>query len=601
MPPEEIQKEKGPPPPETFQPEEVIQAEKKPSWFFTKFSRMSRRLFWILTISILILMGIAGFYIYQYFTVRDINFSVKAPADVMLGVPFDIEFNIQNNFDNSLKDVKLSMILPEGAAFATEGVEKRTLNRSLGDLDENSSLQEKIPTIIFGDGQSVKRFELTISYAPSILGPKTRFEQTKNIEVAAREPGIKLDLTAPQKVLNNEDFEVTITYQNVSGIDFSGVELELYYPEFFTFKNASTTPSAGNNVWKIGDLAKDSGQKELIIKGSAISADKSFFEIKGSLRAEFFGQKYLISEKATTLNLVQSPLAFNVTLNDQENYSAFPDSNLQYKINYRNDSGVGLSDVVIKAKLTGEMFDFQTFRSQGFFNSKDNTVVWNAANTPELRVIAPASQGFVQFEIQTKDVYPIKRLSDKNFVLKVEAEISSPTVPEYVAAEQTIALADLKTKVGGRIIVNTQVSASEPDPYFDKGMLPPKANTTTNYTIHWTITNYSTDVHDVRLKAYLQSSVGWANKFKTNVTSTLAYNERTQEVTWLIDKIPATKGVIGAPAEAIFQIEATPSIIQVGQAMPLLSKTIFEAIDEFTNLKLGGSTELLATQKYVVQ
>jgi len=581
-------------------PEEKLE-EKKTWGFLAKFSRLSRKLFWILIAGIIVLMVIGGFYLYQYFTARDIIFSLKAPANAMLGVPFDIEVSVQNNFTNPLKDIKLSMILPEGTAFAAESVEKRTLSRSFGDLGENSSLQEKIPIIIFKNEQSLKQFEITASYFPPTLGPKARFEQTKSIELSVREPGIKLDLIAPQKVLNNEDFEVEIQYQNVSDIDFSGVELELNYPEFFTFKNATINPSVGNNFWKIGDLAKNSNKGSLVIKGSVITAEQSFFEIKGSLSVELSGQKYLISEKAAGLNIAQSPLALNITLNNQPNYLAFPDGDLKYKINFRNNSDVGLNDVVIKAKLTGEMFDFQTFRSQGFFNSKDNTVIWNTANTPGLRLVAPGNEGFVEFEIQTKETYPIKRVSDKNFVLKVEAEISSPTVPYYVASEKTIGLADLKTKVGGRIAVNSLAFFRDPNPDFiSKGVLPPKVNTPTNFTIHWVITNYSTDVKNIEVRTFLQSGVHWTGQIKNNVSSTLTYNERTQEVTWLIDRIPATKGVISKPAEAIFQIEATPNITQIGQPMPLLSETILRAIDEFINLELRDSTGALATEANVI-
>ena len=587
MPLEELEKEeKIPSSPKTGWLEETPETEKKTSGFLARFSQMSRRLFWILIVGILILMAIGGFYFYQYLTARDIVFSLKAPANAMLGVPFDIEINIQNNFDNSLKDIKLSMILPEGTAFAAESAEKRTLNRSFGDLDKKSGLQEKIPLIIFGNEQSLKKFEIAVSYFPPTLGPKARFEQVKSVEVAVEEPGIKLDLIAPQKVLNNEDFEIEVQYQNVSDIDFSGVELELDYPKFFTFKNTTINPSAGNNVWKIGDLAKNSDKGSLVIKGSVISAEKSFFEIKGSLKAEFFGQKYLISKKAAGLNIAQSPLALNITLNDQLNYLASLNSDLKYKINFRNNSDVGLNDVVIKAKLTGEMFNFQNLRTPGFFNSKDNTIIWNVANTPGLRLVAPGSEGFVEFEIETKEAYPIKRVSDKNFVLKVEAEISSPTVPYYVASEKTIGLADLKTKVGGKITINS---------FIDKRIIAPKVNTPANFTIRWTITNYSTDVKNIEVRAFLQSGVRWTGQTQTNATSTLAYNERTQEITWLIDRIPATKGIISKAVEAVFQIEATPNITQVGQPMPLLSETAMKGFDEFGNLELTDSAKPLTT------
>jgi len=562
--------------------------------FFKQFSQTSRWLFWILIIGSLIVLAAGGFYFYQYFTSRDIILSLKAPQNTLLGVPFNIDINIENNSDNPLKDIKLSMILPEGTALVSENQEKRALNQNLGDLDSHGTFQEKIPIIVFENEQSIKKFEITISYFPPTLGPKARFEQTKSVELSVREPGIKLDLITPQKVLNNEDFEIEVHYQNISDIDFSGAELKLDYPVFFTFKNATLQPSSGNNLWKIGDLIKNSEKGSLIIQGKVLSAEKSFFEIKGVLKAEVSGQKFLISEKAATINIAASPLSLNISLNDQPNYLAFPGDSLKYKINYRNNSDVGLNDIVIKAKLTGEMFNFQSLRSSGFFSSKDNTIIWNAANTPGLRLISPTSEGFVEFEIETKEFYPIKRVSDKNFILKVEAEISSPTVPYYVASEKTIGLADLKTKVAGKITINSEAS-------FLKGVWPPKNNKPTNFTIHWFVTNYSSDVSNIEIKAYLQSGVAWTGQVKSNVNTVPTYNERTQEVSWLIDRIPATKGVISKPVEATFQIEATPNITQINQPMPLLSETILRGSDEFANIETKSSANALDSKAVVVQ
>ena len=610
---DESQKEKNPPPkdfvkPETGKsftktawPEEAPKAQRKAfGWpgFLANFSQMSRRLFWILIVIILILIPIGAFYLYQYLTARDIVFTLKAPDNIPTGVPFDIEIGVQNNFDNPLKDVRLSMILPDGTAFIGESPEKRAFDKSFGDLDKNGALQEKIRVVVFSAEQSVKKFDVTASYFPPTLGPKARFEQTKTIEVAARLSGIKLDLTAPQKVLNNEDFELTVDYQNISNIDFSGVELKLDYPDFFTFESATVKPSIGDNIWSIGDLAKGSAKGALVIKGKVLTAEQSSFEINGSLSANFSGQKYLIGEKTASLNIAVSPLSLSITLNDKTNYLAFVDSDLRYKITYRNNSEVGLNDVIIKAKLTGEMFDFSRFRSNAFFDSKNNTATWNVANTPELRVIAPGSEGFVEFEINTKQNYPIKRVSDKNFTLKVAAEISSPTVPYYVASDKTVGLADFQSKVAGAAVISSQTffrdSASG---IINKGSLPPKVNVPTNFTIHWQITNYSTDVKNIEVKAYLQSGVRWTNQIKNNISSsTLTYNERTQEVVWLIDKIPATKGVISKPVEAIFQVEATPNIAQVGQGLPLLSNATLKTTDDFANINLTSSALGLNTQ-----
>lgn len=573
--------------------EEEDKLKKEISATSKKINRIGRWLFLALIMGILTIMAFGGFYLYQYLTASEISFLLKAPGNAQIGVPFNIEIDISNDSDKLLKDAEISMVLPEGTAFLTESPDKRILNKTIGDLDTNTSFQEKIPVIIFKNEQSVKKFDATVFYFPPSLGPKMRFEEVKSVEVAVREPGIKLDLVAPQKVLNNEDFEIEVDYQNISDIDFLNVELEFDYPETFTFKNSSLKPSTGNNLWNVGDLNKKSQAGNLIIQGRAINPENSFFEIKGKLKIELFGQKYLISEKTASINIAPSPLSLNIVVNDQPNYLAFLGDRLRYKIIYRNSSDIGLNDVVIKARLIGEMFNFINLRTSGFFNSKDNTITWNAANTPALRFLS-AEERAVEFEIQTKESYPINRISDKNFVLKIEAEISSPTVPYYVASDKTIGFAKSEIKVAGNVVVGAEAS-------FLGGFSPPKANEQSTYLVRWTIANYSTDISNIEIKSYLQSGVRWVGQEKSNINSVPNYNERTQEIIWPIDSISATKGVISKPVEATFQIEATPNITQIGQHLPLLSETTFRAFDEFAKIELKSVNEAISVQSMVKQ
>jgi len=561
--------------------------------FSEQFSKISRRIFWIFTITILLAIAAGGFYFYQYFTSRDVFVSLKAPDRVFAGAPFNINVEVLNDSDKSIKDIAFSMVLPEGTAFLGEEIDKRFYQQNFGDLEKSASFQEKIPLIIFGNEQSVKKFELIVSYFPPSLGPKVRFEIIKTVEVAAREPAVKFDLIAPQKVLNNEDFEIEINYQNISGIDLSNLELKLEYPQFFTFINSDPKPSTGDNFWRIGSLPKNEQAKIIVISGKAVGPEQSFFEIKSALKAEFSGRQYLVAKKNTSINIAPSPLFLNIVA-DNNNGPSFLGADLKYKIVYRNNSNVGLNDAVIKAKLNGELFDIKELKTSGFFDSRNNTVIWNAANTPDLRLIAPESEGMVEFEIKVKESYPIKRVSDRNFILKVEAEISSPTIPYYVVSDKTIGLAKSEIKIAGAIDLDAEA-------VFLKGYFPPRVNKPTNFTVKWTIKNYSTDVSNIEILSFLQSGVRFVGPAKSNVNSVPVYNERTQEIVWLIEKIPATKGVIGNPVEASFQIEAVPNITQLDNLMPLMNQTNLKAFDEFVKIELKDSVRELLTSQLVTQ
>lgn len=562
----------------------------------SKIGRFGKIAFWLAAATMIILIGVTGFYFYKYFSSdREIIFDVSGPKTALAGVPFDITVNFSNGSKDALENVSLSIFLPENGIISGAEADKRVFLKEIGTVDSNGGFQEKIPAVVFGEGQTAKNFSISVSYA-SIL--KSRFEKTKTFEITIKEPGIKLDLTAPEKVLNNEEFEVAVRYSNVSDFDFSGVLFNFDFPAGFILKKSEPRLAAGfsGSVFDIGELLKG-GEGNILISGKIIGSEQSFFEIKSRISANYKGKTFEVGGKSAAINIAPSPLALAINLGDYKNSAVSPGQSLKYSLNYQNTADIGLIDAVIKIKLTGEMFDFASLKTSGFFDSRTNTVVWNAANTPALSLIEPGGGGSVEFEINVKENYPIKRLSDKNFILKVNGEISSPTVPYYVAADKTVGLADHSVKVAGYTVLQSFIYFNDPSlKIANKGSLPPKANQPINFTVHWLIRNYAADIKDINVKSYLLSGVRFIGASTSTVGSAPVYNERTQEIVWMIDKIQAAKGVVNKPIEAVFQIEAVPNITQIGAEMPLMSEVSIAAIDEFTNTELNNKADGLSSR-----
>ena len=553
----------------------------------SKIGHFGKIVFWFAAVTMIILIGATGFYFYEYFSSdREILFEVSGPKTAMAGVPFDITVNFNNDSKDALEGVSLSIFLPENGIVLGGEADKRVVLKEIGAVESNGSFQEKISVAVFGEGQTIKNFNISISYA-SVL--KSRFEKKQEFGITIKEPGIKLDLIAPEKVLNNEEFEIAVNYSNVSDFDFSGVRLNLDFPEGFVLKKSEPQLVAGfsGSVLEIGGLPKN-GEGKILIFGKIIKTEQKFFDIKSRLSANYKGKIFEVGNKTATVNIAPSPLMFAINLNDFQGQAVFPGQSLRYRLDYQNTSNVGLVDAVIKVKLTGEMFDFTGLKTNGFFDSRTNTVIWNAANTQSLSLIEPGGGGSAEFEIGVKENYPIKRLSDKNFILKTEGEISSPTVPYYVSADKTIGLASHSVKVAGNVVIESLI-------YFNKGALPPKVNSPTTFTVHLVIRNYATDIKDINIKSYLLSGIHFIGVSSSTSGLAPVYNERTQEIVWTIDKILAGKGTATKPIEAVFQIEAVPNITQIGAEMPLMSEVSIMAVDEFTNIELNNKAEGLTS------
>jgi len=180
-----------------------------------------------------------------------------------------------------------------------------------------------------------------------------------------------------------------------------------------------------------------------------------------------------------------------LTLGGQTPLLTIPDlgQELEYLIKFQNKTEVGLSDVVIKAGLVGRLFDFSELVTEGDFYSKINTIVWDASNTPQLKMLSAGEKGVVSFRIKLRDYFPIYKLTDKNFTLNVNASIESPTVPPSVSANRIFSSTSLETKVRGVIMIQTKVYFRDASSgIVNRGVWPPRVNKSTNYTVHFLIT-----------------------------------------------------------------------------------------------------------------
>ena len=536
--------------------------------------------------------SIAGFFWYQSKTAKGLNLEIGSPAKVVVGVPFTVTANIANQSKSIFKDIKLSLSLAEGIVFLNQPEGKVIETRDIASLGVGSLIKEEFELIALADESALKQLEMKVSYLPTSVS--SRFEKTESIDIPIRGSGIDLSLESPAKVFSGEEFEISIHYKNVSEIDFENLKLNLIYPPNFNFVKSSTFPDVSNNIWNLGNLRQGS-EMTLKIWGNAIGPADSFFDIQAKMTAEFLGKSYPVGGKSNKTSIERPPLALEISGPD---FAANLNDELNYRLRYANNSNTDLRDVIIRAWLTGEMFDFGSLSiNDGFLRASDNAIIWNAANMPRLSIIPAGSQGEANFKIRVKNGYPIRRLNDKNFTLKVKAEIESSTIPSAVAAQKTISVANFETKVAGKAAIDAKAFFRDAKSgILNQGSLPLKVGKPTNFTIHWQITNFSNDVKNAEIKSFLGPNVRFTGVAKSNAASAPIYNERTQEMSWLIDRVPATTGIAVASIEAIFQVEAVPSSSDLGETMVLMGETQLRAADDFTELEITASDSELTTE-----
>lgn len=504
----------------------------------------------------------------------------NGPESVVVGVPFDLEIGVSNDSDQVLQDAKIAIILPGGVVFVGKLPEETLISKKIGNLGVGSLTTQVFKLMVInGKAEDVKTIFVSVDYSPEFLG--SRFKKEEDWQLSVEGSAIDLKIKAPDRITSGSELELKIYYKNISDFNLENLSLLIEYPPAFQYKNSTLKPDENNSFWDLGGLRKGS-ENNFLVSGKLIGPENSFFSFNVKINAELDGESYLISEKTINTTIKVAPLDLEILTNNVSEYIVKPDEVLKYKLNYNYLNGSGGETAVIKAKLKGKMFDMDSLRigDGGSFQKKENTIVWSIKGL--------SSSGSVTFEIRSKNTYPIKRLGDRNFVLEVEAQMDDG---KYTTVAQS------ENKVSGKITVDAQAFFRDADSgIINQGPFPPITNQPTDYTIHWLITNYSTDARNVVVRAPLSEGVIFTGASQSSGRSNPAYDSDSGQIIWEINRISATKGVISKPLEAIFQIKATPSGSAAGNYMVLIGKTTINAVDEFTGFPLTDDDSSLDTR-----
>jgi hypothetical protein len=252
---------------------------------------------------------------------------------------------------------------------------------------------------------------------------------------------------------------------------------------------------------------------------------------------------------------------------------------------------------VIRAQLIGKMFDLGTLQTDARFNSLNNTLMWDSQNFKELERLGAGQEGQLTFSIETLDRHPIQKLNDKDFRLVVDASAESPTVPFLIDADRTFTTSRLESKVAGHIEVSAQGFFRDAKAgILNSGPMPPRVGTPTNFTIHWQLTNYGSDVENVEVRARLADGLGFTGETGGNTTNSPKIDPDTGEIVWQVGKLLATTGLLNEKPEAIFQVQAVPKSHNIGNYMTLIETTNVSARDLFSEITIAGSDSPITTR-----
>ena len=564
--------------------------EKKEIEISLNLKKKKTLIFWSVVFVLLVLIG--GFLWWRFFfTDKGVIFDLEYPEYVMSGEPFALIISVNNQSHKVLSNAKI-VLKAENGCYDRNFKEASYLEIPLGNIGKKGSREEKKEFIIVAKPGVIKHFSALLTWKTS--GFRVGLQKQKEFDISITRPALSVGLSLPKKVIPNIPFNLEITYKNNLAERLEDAFLQIQTPLEYKFQEANP-PVEDLSKIKLDSLLPNQ-QKRLIITGYVLGQSKQAFnfEVKAGLNKN--NQDFVLDSQKGTISLLPSLLPLDVSVNGSKDYVAELGDMLTYTINYTNKTEVALSDVILKAKLSGDLFDFSTLATDGYFNSKDNTIIWNGGNHPDLKLIGAGETGSVSFRIELKDNFPFN-FAKKDYNLKVSVQIESLSVPYYVAADRLTNNVDFETKVAGDIDFDCLAFFRDAKSGFiNNGPWPPKVNQETEFTIHFRLRNYATDVKNVQIKAVLANGVVYKNKYKEiNINPEIKYNKRTKELFLTIPSISAWDGIATLPKEFIFQVGLTPALNQLGESVPLIKNISLQAQDVFTNVSFVKKCNILET------
>src|SRR3989338_6012222 len=213
----------------------------------------------LLIVSAVFFVSAAGISIYflmggsNLVSTDNIDLVVSGPISVRGGEEFGLQIVVGNKNNIPLKFAELVVEYPKGSKIPgnTDAVSNRH-TRTLGFISSNGVANETIKSVLFGEENSEQEVKVSLEYR--VEGSNATFVKDKVFKTFISSSSISLVLDVPPDSVSGRDFILNIMATSNSSEVVKDVVLEAIYPSGFIFKEATPSPSYGDNIWVLGDL-----------------------------------------------------------------------------------------------------------------------------------------------------------------------------------------------------------------------------------------------------------------------------------------------------------------------------------------------------------
>ncbi|MCX6747672.1 MAG: hypothetical protein NTW98_01860 [Candidatus Nomurabacteria bacterium] len=550
---------------------------------------------------------LASLYVaYQFFaggnTVSNDNINIAILGNTFTagGEVLPLQVEITNKNSSQLELVDLVVEYPNGSSKTENGNESDTerIRTSLGAIPSGGVRNENMDIVLFGEQGSEHNVKVSIEYR--VEGSNAIFVKEKDYLVTISSTPIDLVVDGPGEVNPGEDMTLKVRTTLNATRPAIGMLVKAEYPLGFQFIKSTPSPTLGNNVWSLGDLSPGA-ESNITIVGRMVDVvdgeEKTFKIYSGSQAKNDKAAIGVVFNSVGYIVAVERPfIAAKLFVNgvyDRE-YAIDSKTPILAQINYTNNLDVKLNNVEIRAKISGNGFNKNSLRApKGYYDSLNNTVIWNKDYDSTLASLSPYQNGSVNFTVSPLSLF----VAGGGFINQPTVNIEvSIIAQQLLEGNITKKLENSESKIV-RISSDLGLSAKAlyySGPFKNSGPIPPKAEVETTYTVVWSITNTANNVSRAQVKSSLPPFIGFVGNVSPS-SEEVTYNASTREIVWNISGVPKGTGITAASREVAFQISLTPSVAQIGEVVKLINPAVLTGHDDFANVDLRVDKSFLNT------
>jgi len=532
---------------------------------------------------------------------ENIEISVLGNNFTAGGEELSLIIGITNKNSSSLDLADLIIEYPKSSVSEntapSAGTERSRL--ALGTIPSGAVRNENVKVVLFGEQGSISLIKISLEYR--VEGSNAIFVKEKLYEVTIDSTPLNLFITAPTTISSNQEITLNVKVTPNITNPISKILLKFNYPVGFQFKSSTPTPSLGNNVWNLGDLAPGA-ERNISVTGKmldVVDGEEKVFHISSGLQSA--GDKSMIGVIFNSLShvvtikkpFIEAKLFINGV--SEREYAIDSKTPIHGEIRWTNNLDTKVNDLKIQAKISGNVVNRKTINAgQGFYDSSKDVIIWDKNSINDFAEINPGDSGSIDFSISSLSLFSSTSglLSDPS--MNIDISISGKQLLQGYAAQ------DLNNSDSLIVRIISDISFTAKALYYsglfvNRGLIPPKAEQETTYTLVWSLSNTANNIS----KAVISSSLpAWINFVGTisPIGEDLIYNPSTKEIVWNVSRIPKGTGITVAERSVSFQIAFIPSLSQVGSIPVLINGAVLTGHDDFANVDVRVSKTSLRTQ-----